>query len=262
MLVDSHCHLTDERFDPDRFHVLGRARMAGVERILSIASNRRDAEKLAEFLINEGKGDQNLPRIWGTAGVHPHEAEDAQKGDMDALRALAAAHSRIVAVGETGLDFHYDHSPRVVQETLFREHLELAEELGLPVVVHSRSADELTARILREDGRRVQGVLHCFTGGPDLLRTALEVGWMVSFTGIVTFKNYGDQELVRKVPRDRLMVETDAPYLAPVPHRGHRNEPAFVFRVAEAVASMREENLEDVQEYTSANAIRFFSLNP
>lgn len=262
MLVDSHCHLTDERFDPDRLDVLGRARTAGVDRVLSIASNRRDAEKLAGLLDGEREMDPSLPRLWGTAGVHPHEAEGVQEGDMDALRTLAAAHPRIVAVGETGLDFYYDHSPRAVQETLFREHLELAEELGLPVVVHSRSADELTARILRETGSRVQGVLHCFTGGPGLLRTALQVGWMVSFTGIVTFKNYGDQELVREVPRDRLMVETDAPYLAPVPHRGRRNEPAFVSRVAEAVASMRGESLEEIHEYTSANAIRFFSLNP
>jgi TatD DNase family protein len=167
----------------------------------------------------------------------------------------------MVAVGETGLDFFYDHSPRARQEELFRLHLSLAEDLGLPVVVHSRAADELTREIVREWGPKVRGVLHCFTGGADLLDTALETGWMVSFTGIITFKKYDGADLLRRVPRDRLMVETDGPYLAPVPHRGRRNEPAYVVRVAEAMAAIRGEDPEDVRGYTSENAIRFFNLS-
>jgi TatD DNase family protein len=259
MLVDSHCHLTDGQFEADRPDVLRRARGAGVERILAVASDRADAVAVAR-LLDEAEGMPDVPRLWGTAGIHPHEAGSAGKDDLAAVQELIRTHPRVVAVGETGLDFHYDHSPRLVQETLFREHMALAEDLGLPVVVHSRSADEATARILLEWGTRVRGVLHCFTGGRDLLDTALDLGWMVSFTGIITFKTYDAQDLVRAVPRDRLMVETDAPYLAPVPHRGRRNEPAFVGRVAESLAAIRGEDQEAVMGYTSENAVRFFNF--
>jgi TatD DNase family protein len=262
MLVDSHCHLTDDRFAEDRSEVLRRAGKAGVEKILAIASDRQDAQRIVELLDQDFGDAEAGPALWGTAGVHPHEAEGAEAGDLDAIGELARTHPRIVAVGETGLDFFYDHSPREKQERLFRDHLALAEELSLPIVVHSRSADSLTAQILKEWGPRVEGVLHCFTGGVELLETAVEVGWMVSFTGIITFKKYDGQALVRGVPRDRLMVETDAPYLAPVPYRGRRNEPAFVAQVAESVASIRGEDLQDVLSYTSKNAIRFFNLAP
>lgn len=261
MLIDSHCHLTDDRFEADRQEVLTRAAGAGVERILSVASDRADAQRVVG-LLDDATGVPSLPGLWGTAGVHPHEAEGAKKGDLDLIRDLLTTHPRMVAVGETGLDFFYDHSPRVRQEALFRDHLVLAEELELPAVVHSRSADDLTKEILREWGSRVRGVLHCFTGGRELLHTAVDLGWMISFTGIITFKNYQDQDLVRYVPRERLMLETDGPYLAPVPHRGRRNEPAYVVRVAETLAAIREEDPEDVAAYTTENAIRFFGLNP
>ena len=261
MLVDSHCHLTDSKFDEDRGETLVRARETGVEKILVVSSDRADSEKVVA-LLDAAEGATEGPYLWGTAGVHPHDAESAREGDLDAIREIARDHPRVVAVGETGLDFFYDHSPRKIQEGLFREHLALAEELDLPVVVHSRSADDLTAGILTEWGRRVRGVLHCFTGGRELLKTALDVGWMVSFTGIITFKKYDDQALVRSVSRERLMVETDAPYLAPVPHRGHRNEPSFVAKVAEELAAIRGEDLEEVEGYTSENALRFFNLTP
>jgi TatD DNase family protein len=267
MLIDSHCHLTDSQFDDDRRQVLIRAGLAGVRRILTVASDRSDAEQIAGYLSERYGVDRvpeqedGVPQVWGTAGVHPHEAEKAVPGDLDAIRALVETEPRIVAVGETGLDFYYDHSPRDAQEGLFREHLALAQGLGLPVVVHSRSCDEAMIRILREWGTRVQGVLHCYTGGGELLQTALAVGWMVSFTGLITFKTYDGAELVRAVPRGRLMVETDAPYLAPVPHRGRRNEPAFVAEVAKGLAAIREESLEEVLEYSSENAIRFFGLS-
>ena len=261
MLVDSHCHLSDARFDEDRSDVLLRAGQAGVGRILVVASDRGDAEGVVR-LLDESTGGPERPSLWGTAGVHPHEAEAAGEGDLDAIRELARGHSRVVAVGETGLDFFYDHSPRGLQESLFRDHLALAEELDLPVVVHSRNADDLTARILREWGGRVRGVLHCFTGGEALLDRALVEGWMVSFTGIITFKKYDGHALVRAVPRERLMVETDAPYLAPVPHRGRRNEPSYVSLVAETLAAIRGEDPVEVEGYTSENAVRFFGLTP
>jgi TatD DNase family protein len=261
MLVDSHCHLTDARFEGDRQDVLLRARAAGVGRILVVASHRADALVVARLLGEAGSGS-DVPRLWGTAGVHPHEAAGARDDDLTAVRELARTHPRVVAVGETGLDFHYDHSPRDLQEALFRGHMALAEELGLPVVVHSRSADEATARILLEWGPRVRGVLHCFTGGKELLDTALDLGWMVSFTGIITFKKFDAKDLVRAVPSDRLMAETDAPYLAPSPHRGHRNEPAFVGRVVEELAAIREEDPARVMRCTSQNAVRFFNLGP
>lgn len=277
MLVDSHCHLTDQQFSGDRLDVLLRAKAAGVDKILSIASDREDSDRVVHLVDrfsgvegrpagDEGGGSEGasglleLPELWGTAGIHPHDAKKAREGDLDSIRDTIRTHSRIVAVGETGLDFFYDNSPRGVQETLFRDHLAMAHELGLPVVVHSRNADELTCEILREWGARVSGVLHCFTGGEILFETALAAGWMISFTGVITFKKYDGQELVRRVPRDRLMVETDGPYMAPVPHRGKRNEPAFVARVAQEMAEIRNEDLEEVQGYTSDNATRFFGL--
>jgi TatD DNase family protein len=259
MLIDSHCHLTDRQYDGDRREVLARARRAGVEKVVSVCSDAADLQRV-EALVDDGTEPEVLPQLWGTAGVHPHEAKDAGDADLDRIRAAAGRNPRIVAIGETGLDFFYDHSPREIQERLFRGHLEAAEALDLPVVVHSRDADEMTIRILREWSGRVRGVLHCFTGGGELLRTALELGWMISFTGIITFNKYQDQDLVRSVPRGRLMVETDGPYLAPTPHRGHRNEPAYVVRVAEVLAAIRGEDPEEVQVYTTENAIRFFGL--
>jgi len=259
MLIDSHCHLTDDQYEDDRKEVLRRAREAGVGGVLTVCSDLDDVEAVVR-LLDEASGWADLPVLRGTAGIHPHEARDAGEGDLARLQEVARDQDGIVAVGETGLDFFYDNAPRKKQEELFRSHLEAARELDLPVVVHSRSADDLTARILREVGTEVRGVLHCFTGGEDLLETALAVGWMVSFTGIITFKTYRDEALVRRVPRDRLMVETDGPYLAPVPHRGRRNEPAWVARVAERVAALREEPLQEVHDYTTRNARDFFGL--
>jgi TatD DNase family protein len=259
MLIDSHCHLTDDQYREDRREVLARALEAGVVEVVSVCSHAEDCERISA-LLEEDFGGLPVPVLWGTAGIHPHDAEKAEAGDLD--RILEAAQgARVVAIGETGLDFHYDFSPRALQEELFRNHLEMAERLDLPVVVHSRSADALTGLILRECGGRVRGVLHCFTGGEELLDAALGKGWMISFTGMITFKNYRGQELVRRVPADRLMVETDGPYLAPTPHRGKRNEPAFVARVADVLAEIRQEDPEEVSGYTTRNARRFFRLS-
>lgn len=260
MLIDSHCHLTDDQYGDDLRDVLVRARQAGVGGVISICSHARDTERV-QALLKEYDNGESLPALWGTAGIHPHDAEEARPGDLDLIQGMARTEEGIVAIGETGLDFFYDLSPRELQEELFLGHLELAEALDLPVVVHSRSADEETARILREWGGRVRGVLHCFTGSEALLRRALDVEWMISFTGIITFKKYGGRDLVKMVPRDRIMVETDGPYLAPVPHRGRRNEPAFVTHVADVVAGIRGEDPEAVASYTTRNALDFFRLS-
>lgn len=252
MLFDTHCHLTADAFDDDREAVLERAREAGVERIVTIASTPDDAEAGIELAArHEG--------LWTTAGIHPHEAGAADPGALDRVRTLLER-PEVVAVGECGLDFHYDHAPREAQMRAFRAQIEMAAETGLPLVVHSRSADREMMDLLRELPDGVVAVLHCFTGGDELLEVALEAGCWVSFTGIVTFGRYDAGHQVRRVPRDRLMVETDSPYLAPVPHRGERNEPARVGRVAEAVARFRDELPGEVAEYTTRNGLRFYGI--
>jgi len=252
MLFDSHCHLTDEAFRADLSGVLERARRAGVARIVCVASDPDDSvDALAR--VADGRW------IWTTAGVHPHAAASADDGWLTRVRELTAE-ARVVALGECGLDFHYDHAPRDVQLRVFEAHVALAQETGLPVVVHARDADEDMTAVLRDVGAGVTGVLHCFTGGRALLDVALERGWYVSFTGMVTFRRFDGAELLGAVPEDRLMIETDAPYLAPVPHRGQRNEPAFVERVADAVARHRGEPGELVREHTTRNANRFYGL--
>jgi TatD DNase family protein len=191
--------------------------------------------------------------------MHPHEASRWTAGDRARVRDLASD-PRVVALGECGLDYHYDHSPRDVQRRVFDTHVELAAETGLPLVVHSRSADADTAAVLRGLPSGVRGVLHCFGGSDELLDAALPIGWHVSVTGLVTFKRFDGADWLCRIPEDRLMIETDAPYLAPVPHRGKRNEPAWVAEVALAVARHRGETAERVAEYTTRNAERFYGL--
>jgi TatD DNase family protein len=194
-----------------------------------------------------------------TAGVHPHEARLADEQVYDQIRGLAGE-GRIVAIGEIGLDFHYDHSPRPAQREALRRQIRLAREVGLPVVVHTREADEETAAILEEEGAsEVGGVIHCFTGGKDLARRALALGFCISFSGIVAFpRSEIIQEVAREVPDDRLLVETDAPFLAPPPHRGKRNEPAFVVEVARRVAALRGVEPEAVGDLARRNYERLF----
>lgn len=253
--IDSHCHLTDDRFDGDRQGVVDRARAAGVAEIVTIASDLADSRAALELTAT-------LPDVYGTAGIHPHEAGAAREGDLEAIRELATSEARIVAVGETGLDFHYDNSPRDAQTGWFRRQVELAAELGLPVVVHSRDADAETAEVIRDLGDGVTGVLHCFTAGTALLEAGLDAGWYVSFSGIASFGSFQGGESVRRVPADRLLVETDAPYLAPVPMRGKRNEPAFVPLVGEAVARIRDDDPAELARRTTENARRFYGIGP
>ncbi len=252
-MFDSHCHLTDGRFDEDRAPVLARAREAGVTRMVTIASSLQDAREAADFAAQQ-------EGIWSTAGVHPHEVAEAGENDLKGVRELAGDRSEVVAIGETGLDFFYDNSPRELQRRWFESHLELGGALGLPVVIHSRDAEDDTVGLIRNAADSVRMVLHCFTGSRRLLDAALEAGCYVSFSGIVSFGRFDGQEEVRAVPVDRLMAETDSPYLAPVPHRGRRNEPAYVADVIEAIAEIRGETKEEVAAYTAANAATFYAI--
>ncbi len=248
---DSHLHLTDARFDADRGEALARARAAGVTEMVTIASNPDDARAAAELARAE-------PGVWATAGLHPHEASSFSD-DVIAEIAELAARPDVVAIGETGLDFHYDNAPRDLQRESFRAQLALAERLALPIVVHSREADDDTRALVEEFGGRVTGVLHCFTAGASLLESGLAAGWYVSFSGIVTF-GAGLEAAVRMVPDERLLVETDSPYLSPVPVRGRRNEPAHLPHTCAALAVVRGDRPERIARLTTANARRFYGL--
>ncbi len=221
--------------------------------MVTVASNLEDARAAAA--LAEGH-----PALWSTAGVHPHEVSEAEDADLEAVRELAATHRRVVAIGETGLDYFYDHSPRELQRRWFEAHVELAADLDLPVVIHTREAEDDTIAVLRNAPESVLNVLHCFTGSMKLLEVGLEEGCYVSFAGIITFSKFDGQDGVRAVPEDRLLVETDAPYLAPVPRRGKRNEPAFVTHVVAALADIRGEDLDAVAKSTAENAERFYAL--
>jgi TatD DNase family protein len=252
-LIDSHTHIDMPDFDADRDEVVARARAVGLAEMLVVGGvdpeggHRRALETAVRY---------GLP---ATAGVHPHEARVAEERTYDELRALGEE-GRIVAVGEIGLDFHYDHSPRDVQRAVFRRQLRLARQLGLPVVVHTREADAETADILeQEEAGAAGGVIHCFTGGLELARRALAIGFHLSFSGIVAFPRAEViQQVARECPEDRLLVETDAPFLAPPPHRGKRNEPAFVVEVARKLAGLRGSSLEAVGGAVLRNYARLF----
>lgn len=251
-MIDSHCHLADEAFADDLEAVVGRARDAGVERALCIldvtsADEPPRADRLAEF----------WPAAVFAAGVHPHLAAPFG-GDPDsavqAVRQVVDSRRDVCAIGEIGLDYHYDFAPRPVQIEVFRRQIALARELGRPVVIHTREADDDTySAIHAEGGGEVAGVFHCFTGDAAAARRALDLGFHVSFSGIATFKRADDiREAAAVVPDDRLLVETDAPYLAPVPYRGRRNEPAWVARVVEVLATVRKQPAADVAAAASA----------
>ncbi len=252
--LDSHAHLADPAFDADREDVIARARSAGVRAVICIGESL-DAAGRAERLAESHPGF-----LFHTAGVHPHDAADFEHArDLEAMRAHVARGA--VAIGECGLDYHYDHSPRDRQRRAFAAQLALAQELGRPVVVHTREADDDTRAMVVEAGAAgIRGVLHCFTGPASLAEAALAVGWYVSFSGIVTFKKWDDVALLRLVPDDRLLAESDAPYLAPVPNRGKRNEPAWVARTVAHLASVRGADVDALGRLTIANAARLFGL--
>ena len=252
-LIDSHCHLNYEGLVERQGEVLDAARARGVAGFLNISTRQR------EWVEIIATAERNAD-VWATVGVHPHEA-DAHP-DLGAAALIdAAAHPKVVAIGECGLDYYYDKSDRAAQRERFQAHIEAARATGLPLVVHTRDAEDDTADILaREVGRGgVRGVLHCFTGSADLARTALDLGFFISISGIVTFKNARDlQETARMIPSEKLLVETDSPFLAPVPHRGKTCEPAFVADTAAFVAELRGESPEQIARTTTANFFQLF----
>ncbi|MEA3246572.1 MAG: TatD family hydrolase [Gemmatimonadota bacterium] len=253
--VDSHCHLADPAFDADRDAVIGRARAAGAAALVCVGESLERAAAARAMAAAASPGTL----AW-TAGIHPHDAAGFDPArDVDALRELLDAGA--CAVGECGLDGHYDHSPSHLQRRAFAAQLELARATGKAVVVHTREAVDDTTAMVREAGSAgVRGVLHCFTGPAPLLETALEAGWYISFSGIVTFRKWTGDDLLRLVPDDRLLVESDAPYLAPVPNRGKRNEPAWVAHTVARVASVRGTGAGEVGELAVRNAQRLFGF--
>ena len=251
MLIDTHCHLGDGAFDADRDDVVRRAGDAGVSHVVVIRESVTGSERAVDLA-------RVRPGLSATAGVHPHEARTWTAEAERRIRALLGDPA-VVAVGETGLDYHYDHSPRPAQRTAFEAHLALAAEFGKPVVVHAREADDDVASLVREWGARVPAlVLHSFSGGRTIFEAGMAVGAYFSFSGMITFKNWNPAIPLTAYPSNRLFVETDAPYLAPVPHRGRRNEPAFVRLTAERLATARGETIEALAAATTANAHRVF----
>ena len=252
--IDSHAHLADPAFDADREDVIARARLDGAAAIVCIGESIAAAERAA-LVAAAHPGFCHY-----TAGVHPHDAADFDATrDVPEIRRHVAAGA--VAIGECGLDYHYDHSPRGRQREAFAAQLALARELDRPVVVHTRDAEDDTSAMVRDAARGgVRGVLHCYTGSIALAELALAGGWYVSFSGIVTFRNWTDEALLRLIPDDRLLVESDAPYLAPVPHRGKRNEPAWVSLTVARLAEARGSDASAIGAHTVQNAQRFFNL--
>ena len=251
-LVDSHVHLDDPKFDADREAVIERALAAGVERMMAIGTGSGPPD--LETAIRQA---ERYPFIFATVGVHPHDASKATPETFARLRQLAA-HPKVLAIGEIGLDYHYDFSPRDVQQSVFRKQLEIAAEAGKPVVIHSREAWADTLELLALVGQAVppakRGIIHCFTGDPPQAREALNLGFHLAFGGVLTFPNAQTvREAARITPEDRLLLETDCPYLAPAPHRGQRNEPAFVVEVARRLAEVRGCTLDEIAAQTTRN---------
>ena len=246
-LIDSHTHLDDAQFNEDRAAVIERARAAGVERMLAIGTGGGPPDLEAGVRL---AGE--YPFVLATVGVHPHDASKATEATFERLRELAA-HPKVVAIGEIGLDYHYDFSPRDVQRAVFSRQLAIAAEAALPIIIHTREAWDDTFEILRREWRG-EGILHCFTGDAVQARQALDAGFHLAFGGVLTFpKAEPVREAARITPADRLLIETDCPYLAPVPHRGKRNEPAFVLETARRLAQVRGQPVEEIAALTADN---------
>ena len=256
MLIDSHCHLDAKRFNDDRAAMIARARQAGVRRMVTIGCDVENSERALGLAATHED-------IYATVGVHPHEAAEAKSDFIDQLSSLSA-HPKCVAMGECGLDYYYDHSPREIQQRVFAAQIDLAQERKLPLVIHVRDAWDdclqlLRDRILPDESGRSPGVIHCFSGTLEQAKASLDLGFFISIPGIVTFAKPGElPDVVKQVPLDRLLIETDSPYLAPKPHRGKRNEPAYVAHVAEKVAQLRDVPLSDIIEATGHNARALF----
>lgn len=253
-IVDSHCHLNYKGIIEQQGDVVQRARDAGVGCMLAINTKLKEYEQIVEIV-------ETYPDVYGSVGIHPHEAENEPDVALEALLSRAK-HPKIVGIGETGLDYYYDNAPRDMQQVNFRSHIAASRETGLPVIIHTRDADEDCVAILKEEMAKgaFTGVIHCFTASQFLADAVLEMGFYISISGIATFKNAKDlQATVKTIPMDRLLVETDSPFLAPVPHRGKTCEPAFVMDTARFVAELKQVDFEELQDTTSRNFFELFS---
>jgi TatD DNase family protein len=255
-LIDSHAHIQGKEYAGETMAVIQRAGEAGVEQIVVVGGASDMSSNTAAVALAE-----SCANLYATVGMHPHDAKDVGEEDLRELKELAL-HPKVIAVGETGLDYYYNHSPREVQRRVFAQFIRLAGETGLPLVVHERDAANEAVELLRNEGAgKIRGVIHCFTGDYDAARNYLDLGFYLSFTGIITFKNAEAlREVVRKVPLDRMFLETDSPYLTPVPHRGKRNEPAYVRFVAGSIASVKSLNIEEVARVTTNNVRALFRI--
>jgi TatD DNase family protein len=269
MFIDSHAHLEGTRYDPDRDQVLARAKQDGIEAFLAIGNG--DGPETADcgiHLTEKYSGKPEYPEIWASVGIHPHEASLANE-DAYARLEQWARHPRVIAWGEIGLDYFYDHSPREIQKKVFRQQIELARAAKLPIIVHCRPSDNsenawddcLTLIAEHWTSSGLGGILHCFTGTVEHARRGLDLGFMISFAGNITFpKAQNIRDAAQIVPLDRMLIETDSPYLAPIPHRGKRNEPAFVVETARQIGSLRSLAVEEIGARTAENFYRFFRL--
>jgi TatD DNase family protein len=262
MLVDSHCHIDGEAFAADRDEVVQRARQAGVTAMLNVGTGDPHSD---DFLKAVAVAEQ-YENVFASVGVHPHDAKVYDDTAEAHLIDLAKGSEKVIAWGEIGLDYYYDHSPRDVQRKVFRRQIQTARNLGLPVIIHSRDADEDTVSILKDEysveTEDSSGIMHCFAGTPQMAAELIDLGFLISFAGNVTFKKAdGLRESARSVPLDRLLVETDCPFLTPVPFRGKRNEPAYVVHTARFLADLHGISCEELAAATSANFIRFFELS-
>lgn len=254
MLIDSHCHLNYKGLIEDQAGVLERARGRGIDLMLNIATRESEWDAVLDTAVRE-------PDVWATVGIHPHEADEHPHVDTAKL-VERAAHPRVVGIGETGLDYYYDHSDRERQQKSFRSHIAACRETGLPLIVHTREAEADTLAIMREEMGKgpYSGVIHCFTASAAFADAAMDLGFYISISGIVTFKSARDlQETAARLPIERLLVETDSPFLAPVPHRGKPCEPAYVADTAQFLANLRGETVEQLAAATSANFRALFT---
>lgn len=271
MFIDSHAHLEGNRYDNDRDEVLARAKQSGIEAYLAIGNgDGPDTADCGIRLAEKYDGKPEYPRIWASVGIHPHEASLATAA-ADSQMLEWARHPKVIAWGEIGLDYFYDHSPRETQKTVFRRQMELAKSVKLPIIIHCRPSDNSEnawddcLQMITDHWATtgLGGILHCFTGAVDHAQRALDMGFMISFAGNITFpKAQPIRDAAQVVPLDRMLIETDSPYLAPIPHRGQRNEPAFVKEVARQIGVLRNLPAEEIGAQTTQNFYKFFRLSP
>lgn len=253
--VDTHCHLDDEKFTDDLAAVIERAKNAGVTRIINFGSTLKSSVKVVELT-------EKFNGLFAGVGIHPEEIADFDKNSAEKIFELAA-NKKVVAIGEIGLDYYWekDSDKRLMQQKIFIEQLDIARQLNLPVCIHEREAHGDALKILKSEGKNLRGVMHCYSGSLEMARELWKMGWLTGFDGPLTFKNSAKlPEIVKAAPRDMILIETDAPYLAPVPNRGKRNEPSFVIDVAKKIAEIRGETLETVAQYTTENAEKLYNI--